>query len=356
MKLAVVSLGGPSSLNIAKAAKEFFKTSEHIPLKEVEVHIEENKLSIVYKDKNLEDYDCVYIRGSHKYHSLQRAITSALMNKTYLPLKEKSFTIGHDKFLTAVELKKNGISVPTTYLASTTKDAKKIIKNANYPIIIKVPFGTQGKGVMSADSVASAKSILDALETFKQNYIIQEFIDTDSTDVRAIVAGDKVIAAMKRKASKQEMRANFHLGGMCEKYVMDYDSEQIAINSAKAVKADICAIDILEGSKSLVIEVNLSPGLVGITKATKKDIPRLIAKALFEKTKEFKEKEKGKDYNDMLKDLNISKNNQIITNLDIKAGIIKLPSIITKITEFNAKDETIIIAKKGRLVIKKQGG
>jgi ribosomal protein S6--L-glutamate ligase len=353
MKLAVVSLGGVSSLNIAKSAKEFFKISDHIKLKETEIHVGSKDLEVIYKNKKLEDYDCVYIRGSYKYLLLQRAITSALMKKTYTPLKERSFTIGHDKFLTAVELKKANIPIPGTYFASTTNDAKTIIKNVNYPIIIKIPSGTQGKGVMSADSVASAKSILDALEVFKQPYIIQEFIDTDSTDVRAIVAGNKVIAAMKRKATKQERRANFHMGGICEKYEMDYDSERVAINAAKALEADICAVDILEGNKPLVIEVNLSPGLVGITKATKKNIPKIIAKALFEKTKEFKEKEKGEDYSNILKELNINNSKEIITNLDIKAGIIKLPSIITKITEFNTEDEITILAKKGKLIIKK---
>jgi len=194
------------------------------------------------------------------------------------------------------------------------------------------------------------------MDILKQPYIIQEFIDTDSTDIRAIVAGNKVIAAMKRKAKKQEIRANFHLGGICEKYEMDYDSEQIAINAAKAVGADICAVDILEGKTSSVIEVNLSPGLVGISKATKKDIPRLVAKSLFKKAKEYKEKEKGENYNNILKELDINKEKEIITNLNIKAEIIKLPSIFTKITDFNTKDEVTILAKKGKLTIKKLGG
>jgi len=353
MKLAMISLGATSSRKIAKEAEEYFKEVDEFNLKNIEVHAGK-ETKILYKNKEIKDYDCVYIRGSYKYALLQRAITCALSKKAYLPLQEKAFTICHNKLLTVLELKKSNLPIPETYFAATTKEAKKIIKDIQYPIIIKIPSGTQGKGVMTADSPQSAKSVLDTLDTFNQPYLIQEFVETNATDIRAIVANNKVIATMKRKAKKGEIRANFHLGGTQEPYELDYDTEQITIKAANLVGADICAIDILEAKQPKIIEINTSPGLVAISRTTKKNLPKLIAKELYQKTKEFKKHQKQSDYSEILKELNINDKKEIITNLNIKAGMIKLPAIITKITEFNQDNEVAIYAEKGKLIIKKQ--
>ena len=356
MKLAIISLGGKSSLDILNASKKYFKETKHINIKEIDVQGTSQELTVNYKGKPLEEYDCVLIRGSFRYALLQRAIAMALQDKTYLPLKPTSFTLGHDKLLTLLALQKNKVSIPTTHLAATTDKAKIILENVNYPIILKIPSGTQGKGVMFADSKESAKTVLDTLEVFKQPYIIQEYIETDATDVRAIVAGKKVIAAMRRRAAAGEMRANIHMGGVGEPYELNYDLEQMAIQSAKAVKADICAVDILESKdKSVVIEVNLSPGLQGIQAATKKNVADKIAKFLAKETEKSKEGKTSTDYDQMMKELDISKveNQEIITNLNIKAGIIKLPDIATKITRFTPDDEVSMILNQGFLEIKK---
>ena len=86
------------------------------------------------------------------------------------------------------------IPIPTTYLAATTTGAKKLLEHVHYPIIMKIPSGTQGRGIMFADSITSAKSILDTLEVFKQPYIIQEYIETNATDLRVLVLGDKFVS------------------------------------------------------------------------------------------------------------------------------------------------------------------
>ena len=356
MKLAIISLGGKSSLSILKESKKYFKTADHINIKDIDVQGTSEDLIVNCKNKPLDDYDCVLIRGSFRYALLQRAIAMALQDKTYLPLKPTSFTLGHDKLLTLLALQKNKVPIPTTFFTATTEKAKMILEKINYPIILKIPSGTQGKGVMFADSLESAKTVLDTLEVFDQPYIIQEYIETDATDVRAIVAGQKVIATMRRKATAREMRANIHMGGVGEPYELDYDLEQMAIQSAKAVKADICAVDILESKgKSVVIEVNLSPGLEGIQEATKKNVSAKIAKFLAKKTEESKEGKTSTGYEQLMKDLDISKveNQEIITNLNIKAGIIKLPDIVTKITKFTPDDEVTIVLNQGRLEIKK---
>ncbi len=357
MRFGLISLGAESSRRISKEAKSYFRIVKQIKLKDLEVHTTQKEIEVMHKGQPLEDFDCLYLRGSYKYALLQRAITAARIPSTYMPLQSESFTIGHDKFITALELKKAKVNIPTTYLAATTKAAKKLLENVNYPIIMKIPSGTQGKGVMFADSISSAKSILDTLEVFKQPYIIQEYIETNATDIRALVIGNKVVAAMRRKAVGDELRANIHLGAIGTACELDYDTEQLALRSAEAVKAEICAVDILEGTKPVVIEVNLSPGLKGLTKATKKNLPKIVAKYLSNKTEEFLKKQKGKDVTDMIKRVETEAKNgkikEMLSNLNIKAGMIKLPSVITEITGFKDDEEVIFIAEKGKLEIKK---
>lgn len=353
MNLAVVSLGKKSSLAIAREAKSYFNDAENLDIRKIEVRTEQKKTQVRYDGKEMDDYGCVYVRGSYRYAFLQRSMTEALKNKTYMPFKPYSFTLAHNKFLTLLELQKKNVPIPTTYLAATLSGAKKILESINYPIIMKIPEGTQGKGVLFADSVASAKSILDTLDVFRQPYIIQEYIDTDATDVRALVIGDEIAASYRRKAAGQEVRANIHLGGVGRECKLDKKTEETALKAARAVSADICAVDMLEGAETKVIEINLSPGLQGAEKATGKNLAKIIAGYLYKMATEFNEARKKEDYDKIRNEFNLNENREIFANLNIKSGIIKLPEIITKITEFKEEDEVVLKADKGKLVIKK---
>jgi ribosomal protein S6--L-glutamate ligase len=282
---------------------------------------------------------------------LQRGISKALWEKAYVPVKPSAYSIAHNKFLTLLELQKHGIHIPKTYFASTTPAAKKILEDVTYPIIMKIPHGTQGKGVMLADSLMAAKTMLDALETFKQPYIIQEYIDTDYTDVRALVIGNKVIA-MRRRAAHQEVRANIHAGGVGEVYDLDPAVEQTALKSAKVLGADICAVDILEGRKPAVIEVNLSPGLEGISKATKKNIPQMVATFLAEKTKEFVHERAAKTKNKLVKEASLKPGQEILSVLDVRNGLIRLPKFVTDLSGLTMNDEVTLVVHKGKIEIR----
>ncbi|MBI4447501.1 RimK family alpha-L-glutamate ligase [Candidatus Woesearchaeota archaeon] len=362
MKLAVVGLGGPGGELILERAKQYFDKTDFINIKSLKIKASSSKLEVFNGNKNLEEYDCVYLRGSYKYELLQTAITKALHEKVYVPFRSSAFSICHNKLLTLVALQKKKVPIPETYFAATTKEAKKILEGVNYPIIVKVPSGSQGKGVMFADSLASARSVLDALETFNQPYIVQEYVESGSKDVRVIVTGDKVVASMERTAVREEIRANIHLGGVGKNTILSDDEKQMVIKAANAVGADVCGVDLIRGNKTVVLEVNTSPGMEGVMKATKKDVPGMIAQFLHEKSVEFKTKKNDGDtvkvMNDLKKeDLKIRK---IMTNLNVKAGMIKLPSIITKISGFNDDDDVIIEADKGTVKIKrhsiKRGG
>lgn len=291
MKIAIISLNSESSKMIAKSCEQYFSEVAMINLKDLEVHVDGSSIEVLLNGEKLRDYDCAYCRASYKYVLLARSVTSALKEHCYMPLDAPSFTIGHDKFLTLLSLQKHKVDMPKTYLAGTTQNAKEILKQIQYPAIIKIPSGTHGKGVMFADSEQSAKSLLDTMEVFKQPCIIQEYVETNATDIRALVVGGKVVASMKRQAAQGEVRANIHMGGSGQSYRLQAAGVKMAVRSAEAIHADICAVDLLQKeNQHLVIEVNVSPGIQGLTKATGKDIAGEIAQYLFEQTKEWKKK------------------------------------------------------------------
>ncbi|MEK6900486.1 MAG: RimK family alpha-L-glutamate ligase, partial [Nanoarchaeota archaeon] len=287
MKAALISLGSKSSTMTLEAMKKYFERVDDLNLKKIEIRLGREN-GIFYEEKLLESYDCVYAKGSYRYANLLCSIASMLEGKViYMPLPASTFTTVHNKLLTHLILQQHNIPMPRTYLSSTTEAAKELLKKVNYPIVMKFPEGTQGKGVMFADSISSASSLLDALGVLNQPFIIQEYIETGGTDIRALVIGEKVVAAMRRKAQTEEKRANIHAGGKGEPIQLSREVSNLAVATAKALKADICGVDILEGpTGSLVIEANISPGLQGLGEATGVDLPDLIAKFLNRKTEE----------------------------------------------------------------------
>lgn len=355
MKAALISLGSKSSKWTIDAMRKYFDIVDDINLKDIEVNLGVGKLDVLYNGQPLPKYDGIYAKGSFRYAPLLRSITRALSEHTYMPIKAETFTIGHDKLLTHLALQLYKTPMPTTYLASSPEGAKKILERVNYPLIMKFPQGTQGKGVMYADSFASASSMLDALSALRQPFLIQEYIETGGVDIRAIVVGGKIVASMKRKAVSGEERANIHAGGKGEACVLDSHARKIAIDAAQSIGAAVCAVDILEGPKGpLVIEVNVSPGLQGITAATNVNVADKIAKFLYERTKEKSESGKKLTASKILEEVSRKPSEmieEIITTLDFRGERILLPKLVTNLTKFDDKQEVTIKARKGRVII-----
>jgi ribosomal protein S6--L-glutamate ligase len=297
MRIAIISLGGKSSKKIAQACKIYFSEVKEFDLRKFSIKIsKDDGVKILYKGEDFPDFDCVYVRGSHKYAFLQRAISKQCSKKAYLPIDPKAFSIGHDKLLTTLDLQEEKVNVPQTYYSSNAQTVKELLDtNIKYPIIMKVQCGTHGKGVMIADNAKTAKGILDVLEQFKQPFIIQEFVPTENTsDIRAVVAGKKVLASYKRIACEGEFRANIHAGGKREGHKLTNEQKKMAILSAKTIKADICGVDILNSKDPSVIEINLSPAVHSLQEVTGKNVLNEIAKELYKKTIKFKEKHQAK--------------------------------------------------------------
>ncbi len=358
MKAALISLGSKSSQMIYEAMRKYFDEVDNLDIKKLEVFMGHGKAQLLYKGEPFKKYSCVLLRGSYKYASVLRAASDILQKRgTYLPIEAKACTNVHDKIITHLQLQKNDIPMPITYLSPTVTAAKKLLKTITYPIVLKFPAGTQGKGVMFAESYSNASSILDAMDVLRQPVFIQEFIDTNGEDIRVLVAGDKAVAAMRRIAVEGENRSNIHAGGHGEPVILDTQTKKIAVKAAKAVGAEVCGVDILEGFKGpVVLEVNISPGLQGITSATKVDIADKIAKYLFDKTTKIDSEKNGKDATKIIKDLNDTKEielgKEIISEIKLRTNRIILPEIATKMSKFKENKEYVINAKEGQIFIK----
>src|SRR3990167_6277910 len=184
-----------------------------------------------------------------------------------------------DKFRSLQLLARKGIPMPITSFAQSPDDTEDLIRMVGgAPLVIKLLEGTQGKGVVLADSHQSAVSIINAFKDMHANILVQEFIEESrGTDIRCLVIGDKVVAAIKRQAKEGEFRANVHQGGKALKVKLTPQERTIAVAAAKTMGLKVAGVDLLRSNNGpLVLEINSSPGLEGIEKATQIDIASKI--------------------------------------------------------------------------------
>tara|TARA_Y100000310_G_scaffold124700_1_gene123418 strand:+ start:41213 stop:42289 length:1077 start_codon:yes stop_codon:yes gene_type:complete len=353
MKAAIISLGSKSSIMTAEAMKKYFNQVDMIQLRDIEVSLGK-EAQILYAGEPLQEYDCVYVKGSFRYANLLCSIASMLEKKVpYMPFPASAFTVVHNKLLTHLILEQENIPMPKTYISSTVDTAKELLKKVNFPIVMKFPEGTQGKGVMFADSISSGSSLLDALSALNQPFIIQEYVETGGTDIRALVVGDKVVASMRRRAQTEEKRANIHAGGIGEPVLLSPQAAKLAVNTAKTLGADICGVDILEGPLGpVVIEANISPGLQGLSAVSTIDIADEIARHLFHKTEEIVKGINKKAHVEVMKQIEQpSISQEVISSLTFRGQRILLPEFAARMAGFSDEKEYTIKARKGKLEI-----
>lgn len=176
-----------------------------------------------------------------------------------------------DKFRSLQLLARKGLPMPLTSFAQSPDDTEDLIRMVGgAPLVIKLLEGTQGKGVILADSHQSAVSIINAFKEMSANILVQEFIEeSKGTDIRCFVIGDKVVAAVKRQAKEGEFRANVHQGGKAIRVILTPQERSIAIGAAKTMGLKVAGVDLIRSRHGpLVLEINSSPGLEGIEKAT----------------------------------------------------------------------------------------
>ncbi|MGF1726361.1 30S ribosomal protein S6--L-glutamate ligase [Photobacterium nomapromontoriensis] len=203
-----------------------------------------------------------------------------------------AITRSRDKLRSLQLLSRKGVGMPITGFASKPDDVPDLIKMVGgAPIVIKLLEGTQGIGVVLAETQKAAESVIEAFMGLKANIMIQEFIEeAGGADIRCFVIGDKVIAAMKRQGAEGEFRSNLHRGGSASLVRITPEERKTAVAAAKAMGLSVAGVDLLRSNRGpLVMEVNSSPGLEGIEGATGKDIAGMIV--------EYIEKNAGKAAN-----------------------------------------------------------
>lgn len=184
-----------------------------------------------------------------------------------------------DKLRTLQILSGTDVNIPKTAFADSPQDTKDMVKMVGgAPVIVKLLEGTQGVGVVLADTNKAAESVINAFKSLKANILVQEFIaESKGVDLRCFVVGDKVVAAMERHAAEGEFRANIHLGGTGHKAKITPEERRIAVKAAKAMELRVAGVDIIRSkSGPMILEINSSPGLEGVEGATKKDIASMM--------------------------------------------------------------------------------
>jgi ribosomal protein S6--L-glutamate ligase len=194
-----------------------------------------------------------------------------------------AITQSRDKLYSLQLLLNSGIGIPTTGFANSPLDTNDLIKMVGgSPLIVKLLEGTQGKGVVLAETKKAAESVINAFKSVNANILVQEFIkEANGKDIRCFVIDGKVVASIQREAMPGEFRANIHLGGTASVINVTIEEKRIAIKAAKAMDLKVAGVDIIRSSKGpLLLEVNSSPGLEGIEGATNKDIAGEMIKAI----------------------------------------------------------------------------
>jgi ribosomal protein S6--L-glutamate ligase len=236
------------------------------------VVIESGSPQVYYKDHAITDVDAIIPRiGASVTFYGSSIIRQFEMQKTFSTTSSLALVRSRDKLRATQILSRHEIGIPKTAFAKYPGDIEYLIKQVGgTPLIVKLLEGTQGLGVVLAETKKAAKSVIEAFYGLKANILVQEFIEeAGGADVRAIVINGKVVAAFKRQGKEGEFRSNLHRGGSGTLLKLSRAEKAAAINAAKALGLAIAGVDLLQSKRGpLILEVNSSPGLEGVEKAT----------------------------------------------------------------------------------------
>jgi ribosomal protein S6--L-glutamate ligase len=240
------------------------------------MNIVSRRPEIYYNGEKLPIYDAVIPRIGASVTFYGLAVLRQFEMMGVYPLNE-SVAIGRsrDKLRSMQLLARDGIGLPVTTFAYDPKQTEEVIRLAGgAPVVIKLLEGTQGIGVVLADTERSATSVIEAFRSAEVNIMVQEYIkEAGASDIRAFVVGGKVVAAMMRKGAEGEFRSNLHRGGSAEVIKLSTEERATALRAARSMGLNVCGVDMLRSNHGpVVMEVNSSPGLEGIEKATGIDV------------------------------------------------------------------------------------
>jgi ribosomal protein S6--L-glutamate ligase len=240
------------------------------------IELQHGEPDLFFRSKRLSDYDAVIPRiGASITYYGTAVVRQFEQMDVYTPNTANGIINSRDKLRAAQVLSRHDIGIPHTTFARDRADVLPAIERlGGAPVIIKILEGTQGLGVILAETTKAAEAIIQTLQSAKQNVLVQRFIkESRGRDIRAFVVGDAVVAAMRRVAQGDEFRSNVHRGGRAERVELDDQFREAAVRAAQIMGLRVAGVDMLEGRDGpLILEVNSSPGLEGIETATGLDV------------------------------------------------------------------------------------
>ena len=299
MKIGILSRGPKlySTKRLKEAAEERGHDVSIVDYARCYMNITSHRPSVIFQGDSL-DFDAVIPRIGASYTFYGTAVVRQFEMMGVFPSNEsQAITRSRDKLRSLQLLAREGIGLPVTGFAHSTKDIDGLINTVGgAPLVIKLLEGTQGIGVVLAETKKAAESVIEAFRGLNANILVQEFIkEAGGTDIRCLVVGGRVVASMMRKAQPGEFRSNLHRGGTSELIRITPEERSTAVRAAKTMGLNVAGVDILRSNHGpLVMEVNSTPGLEGIEKATEIDVAGMIIEFLEKNTKRGKTKTKGR--------------------------------------------------------------
>jgi ribosomal protein S6--L-glutamate ligase len=276
MRIGILTrVPGYTVARLKHAAEERGHTADIIRFPECYVHIERDKPEVRYRGVSMDGYDAIIPRIMPGMTAYGASIVRQFeMMGVYTTAKSIAIVRSRDKLRSIQLLSKAGVGIPRTLFSRATDAVDDLIDHIGLPMIIKLASGTQGNGVVLAETRKAAKSVIQAFYVNDTSFLIQEFIgEAEGADIRALVVGGKVVASYERKSLDDDFRSNIHQGGSSRPVKLSLEQRKSAIKSARAMGLQICGVDIIQSARGpLVLEVNSSPGLEGIEKATGRDV------------------------------------------------------------------------------------
>jgi ribosomal protein S6--L-glutamate ligase len=287
-----------STRRLIEAARERgHEVSVVDPLKCV-MDVTSRRPSVYYRGETLPRYDAVIPRIGASVTFYALAVLRQFEVMGVYPANE-SVAIGRsrDKLRSLQLLARAGVGMPVTAFAHSPDDTKTLVRLVGgAPLVLKLLQGTQGRGVVLAETNQAAESVIDAFRDLDANFLVQQFIrEAGGADIRAFVIGDRVVAAMLRQAKEGEFRSNLHRGGSASVVKLSPQERATAVRAAKTVGLNVAGVDIVRGHDGpLVLEVNSSPGLEGIEAATGKDVAGMVIGFLEKQARPGRTRTRGK--------------------------------------------------------------
>ena len=294
MKIAILSRNKKlySTKRLVEAAEARGHEVKVIDILRCYMNITSHNPTIHYRGEVLEGFDAVIPRIGASVTFYGTAVLRQFEMMNVFPLNESvALTRSRDKLRSAQLLARKGIGMPVTGFAHNPDDIDDLLKIVNgAPLVIKLLEGTQGIGVVLAETQKAAESVVQAFMGLKANIMVQEFIkEAGGADIRCLVVGGKVVASMKRQGPEGEFRSNLHRGGNASLIRLTPEERSTAVRAAQIMGLEVCGVDLLRSNHGpVVMEVNSSPGLEGIEGASKKDVAGLIIQHMEKRVNELK--------------------------------------------------------------------